>query len=130
MKGEVGILNVGAGDTKLTFDPSKPDEVARSAQIVKDMIRRGFVLLIEVGQDEKGEAIYKRAHDFDESTAEYIVAGVNELSTTEKAHDDEEQAGSPPRSRKAAPRRGGRRKSERVPASSTRAVAVARTAGG
>ena len=82
MKGEVGILNVGAGDTKLTFDPSKPDEVARSAQIVKDMIRRGFVLLIEVGQDEKGEAIYKRAHDFDESTAEYIVAGVTELPTT------------------------------------------------
>lgn len=37
MKGEVGILNVGAGDTKLTFDPSKPDEVARSAQIVKTL---------------------------------------------------------------------------------------------
>lgn len=128
--GEVGILNVGAGDTKLTFDPSKPDEVKRSAQIVKDMIRRGFVLLIEVGQDEKGEAIYKRAKDFDESTAEYIVAGVTELPTTEKAHDDEEQTGAPPRSRKAAPRRGGRRKSERIPASSTRAVAVARTAGG
>lgn len=129
MKGEVGILNVGAGDTKLTFDPTKPDEVARSAQIVKDMIRRGFVLLIEVGQDEKGEAIYKRAHDFDESTAEYIVAGVTELPTTEKAHD-EEQAGTPPPSRKAAPRRGKRRTTERVPASSTRAVAVARTAGG
>lgn len=129
MKGEVGILNVGAGDTKLTFDPTKPDEVARSAQIVKDMIRRGFVLLIEVGQDEKGEAIYKRAHDFDESTAEYIVAGVTELPTTESAHD-EEPTGAPPRSRQATPRRGKRRTTERVPASATRAVAVARTAGG
>jgi len=131
MTGEVGILNVGAGDTKLTFDPSKPDEVARSAQIVKDMIRRGFVLLIEVGQDDKGP-IYRRAHDFDESTAEYIIAGTAgpDAPTTEETRDDEEQAGTPPRTRKAAPRRSGGRKNERVPASGTRAVAVARTAGG
>lgn len=132
MKGEVGILNVGAGDTKLTFDPTKPDEVARSAQIVKDMIRRGFVLLIEVGQDENGEAIYRRAHDFDEGTAEYIIAGVasDESTTTEKPTDDEEQAGAPTRSRQATPRPRKRRTTERIPASSTRAVAVARTAGG
>jgi hypothetical protein len=128
MAGTVGILNVGAGDTKLTFDPTKPDEVKRSAQIVKDMIRRGFVLLIEVGQD-KGEPIYKRAHDFDESTAEYIVAGVAE-PTTEEQVDEQEQAGAPPTARKAAPRRAKRRTRERIPATGTRALAVARTAGG
>lgn len=130
MTGEVGILNVGAGDTKLTFDPKKPDEVKRSAQIVKDMIRRGFVLLIEVGQDEKGEAIYKRAHDFDESTAEYIIAGTAspDAPTTEETAHVEEPASPPKRGRKAAPRRTGRK--ERVPATGTRAVAVARTAGG
>lgn len=128
MAGEVGILNVGAGDTKLTFDPTNPDEVKRSAAIVKDMIRRGFVLLIEVGQDDKGP-IYRRAHDFDEATAEYIVAGVatDESTTTEPA-DDKEQASAPPRARKAASRR--KRTAERIPASTTRAVAVARTAGG
>ncbi len=129
MAGEVGILNVGAGDTKLTFDPNKPDEVEKSARIVKDMIRRGFVLLIEVGQNGAGEPLYKRAHDFDESTAEYIVAGVSELPPMETA-SDEEQAGTPPPSSKAAPRRRSRRSVERIPASKSRAVAVARTAGG
>lgn len=129
MMGEVGILNVGAGDTKLVFDNANPDETAKSAAIVKDMIRRGFVLLIEVGKDEKGP-IYRRAHDFDQGTAEYIIAGTASPETMEKETDEQEQAGTPQRSRKAAPRRTGRRTSERVPATSTRAVAVARTAGG
>lgn len=75
MTGSIGILNVGAGDTKLVFDNSKPDEIAKSAAIVRDMIRRGFVLLVEVGRDEKGP-LYRRAHDFDEATAErYAAAG-------------------------------------------------------
>jgi hypothetical protein len=117
--GQIGILNVGAGDTKLVFDNSKPDEVKRSAAIVKDMIRRGFVLLIEVGKNEKGP-IYQRAHDFDADTAEYIVAGAP-TTKDPKAHD--EKPASQPR-----PRRQG--KAHRIPAASTNAVAVARTAGG
>ena len=124
MMGGVGILNVGAGDTKLVFDPSKPDEVKRSAAIVRDMIRRGFVLLIEVGRDDGGEPLYRRAHDFDERTAEYIIAGpVPEQSMG--AVSDEKPA--------SAPRRKGARKakqSTRVPADRVKAVAVARTAGG
>jgi len=121
--GEVGILNVGAGDTKLSFDPSKPGEVKKSAKIVKDMIRRGFVLLIEVGKDDKGEPLYRRAKDFDENTAEYIIAGM--ASDTEQ--EDDEEPASPPRGRskgKAKP------KPVRVPAARTSAVAVARTSGG
>lgn len=124
MPGSVGILNVGAGDTKLTFDPNNPDEVERSAQIVKDMIRRGYVLLIEVGQNDKGP-IYSRAHDFDAETAEYIIAGVAQ-PTTEKPSDVESTTSPPSRRRKSAPRR----ETRRVPASTTNAVAVARTAGG
>ena len=124
MPGSVGILNVGAGDTKLVFDPSKPEEVKRSAVIVEDMIKRGFVLLIEIGQDEKGP-IYRRAQGFDPATAEYIIAG--DPPANLEAPNVEEQASAPRRRRKAkapapAPRR--------VPASSTNAVAVARTAGG
>lgn len=125
MPGEVGILNVGAGDTKLVFDPTKPAEVERSAKIVEDMIRRGFVLLIEVGQNEKGP-IYQRAHGFDPATAEYIIAGDPPAELEAQKH--EQEPASPPRPRRkgkapaAAPRR--------VQASSTNAVAVARTAGG
>lgn len=132
MPGSVGILNVGAGDTKLTFDPKKPDEVKKSAKIVADMIKRGFVLLIEVGKDDKGEPLYRRAKAFDESTCEYIIAGSidDESTTTEKPHD-EEQASAPPRKGKAAQTaKRDRRGTTRVPASSTSAVAVSRTAGG
>ena len=124
MTGTVAILNVGAGDTKLTFDPAKPEEVARAAKIVKDMLRRGFVLLIEVGRDDQGP-IYRRAHDFDEKTAEYIIAG--------EVHDDQAEASAPapaPAPRAGKGKAGRRPKSLRVAASRTSAVAVARTAGG
>ncbi len=73
MVGTVAILNVSAGDTKLTFDPKMPAEVARAAKVVKDMLRRGFALLVEVGHDDKGP-LYRRVHDFDEATTEYNTA--------------------------------------------------------
>jgi len=122
MAGSVGILNVGAGDTKLVFDNSNPDDVAKSAAIVKDMIRRGFVLLIEVGSNEKGP-IYQRAHDFDPETAEYIVAGPP-VEPLELDKPDVKNPASPPRRRSKA------KETRRIHASKTNAVAVARTAGG
>jgi len=121
MAGTVAILNVAAGDTKLTFDPEKPDEVKRSASIVKDMIRRGFVLLIEVGSDEKGP-IYRRALDFDETASEYIIAGDAPALHQEKPGIV--QSALPPRQRKQKAAK------VRVPAARTQAVAIARTAGG
>jgi hypothetical protein len=123
MVGSVGILNVGAGDTKLTFDPSKPEEVKRSARIVEDMLKRGFVLLIEVGSDDKGP-LFRRAAAFDPDTAEYIIAGDPPAGL--EVPNVKEPASAPRQARKgkaASARR-------RVPAASTNAVAVARTAGG
>lgn len=126
MPGELGILNVGAGDTKLTFDPKNPAETERASRIVKDMIRRGFALMIEVGQNDKGP-IYQRAHDFDESTAEYIImGGPSDQEIEQEIANVEEPSGAPRQGRKASPRR----TSKRIPASSTNAVAVARVAGG
>lgn len=122
MTGTVAILNVGAGDTKISFDPSKPQEVARAAKIIKDMLRRGFVLLIEVGRDEKGP-LYRRAHDFDESTAEYIIAG-------ERNDDEKTASASESTATKKTPGRRGQARLVRTPATTTNAVAVARTAGG
>ena len=125
MIGEIGILNVGAGDTKLSFDPSKPDEVAKASRVVTDMLRRGFAILIEVGRDDKGP-LYRRAHDFDEATAEYIIAGVPE----EEEASSEQEPASPPRARSRGPARSRSGKTQRVPATAAKAVAVARTAGG
>lgn len=119
--GEVGILNVGAGDTKLVFDNKNPEETARAAKVVKDMIRRGFAILIEIGSDDKGP-IYRRAHDFDENTHEYIIAGTpGELEPMDVKK-------SPTPSRRRSERKA--KAQSRVPATKTNAVAVARVAGG
>lgn len=124
MIGELGILNVGVGDTKLTFDPSKPGETANASRIVKDMIRRGFAIFIEVGSNDRGP-IYQRAHDFDEATSEYIVVGTPE--EVEQVNDQEPPSTPRPR-RQGAPR--SKPEPRRIAANSTKGVAVARTAGG
>lgn len=120
--GTVGILNVGHGDTKLSFDPNNPAERIRAARIVKDMIRRGYALLI---QREPGGA-FVRATDFDESVCEYVIADFDPITASEADHVEEEatqQAGTP-----AAP--SARRGRRGVKAESVRAVAIAPSAGG
>jgi hypothetical protein len=123
-RGQVGILNVGAGDTKLSFDPSDPAEVKRASAIVVDMIRRGYAVLVEVGSDAKGP-LYRRALDFDPETAEYIIAGDPGVEQEGPTTHVKPSAAPPRRTR-------GRKGSqtERVPAAATSAVAVARVAGG
>lgn len=128
--GEVGILNVGAGDNKLVFDPADPQGMIRAARIVRDMIRRGYALLVGVGKDDQGRPKYQRATDFDETKCEYIIADFDGASA-EKT-DNEQDAGSAPESGKSAGKTvsRGRGGSRRVSATSTGAVAVGRPAGG
>ena len=111
--GELAILNVGAGDTKLTFDKKRPEEVKRARAAIADMLKRGFAILVEVGK-RGGKPLYQRAETFDPKTDEYIIVGAPE--------DDAEPS--------AKPRRPRGRPRKRLPAESTRAVAVARSAGG
>lgn len=121
--GTVGILNVGAGDTKLSFDPSNQQEAIRAARIVKDMLRRGYALLVDSGKaDAQARPIYVRAKDFDETKHEYIIA---DFDSTEEPADEEAQ-------QKAAPilAKTGKKGYSRVAAATTNAIAVARSAGG
>lgn len=121
--GELGILNVGAGDTKLTFDKDKPEERKRAAAVVKSMLEKGFAILVQVGQDPKdGEPIYRRAKAFDPETCEYIIVGAPEDEQSETEAASGETGGK----RTSAPRK----KYQRVAAERTRAVGVARSAGG
>lgn len=130
MPGSVSILSVGHGDTKLTFDPTKPEEAAKAAKVVASMIKNGFVLLVEVGQNEKGP-IYQRAKAFDESTHEYIIAGMADDAPTTTENDQDEQASEAPPARKTEKRPRSRTPAtRRVPASGTDVVAVRRTSGG
>lgn len=146
-QGTLGILNVGAGDTKLSFDKSNPAERIRAARIVKDMLRRGYALLIEI-DDGKGGKTHQRALDFDENACEYIIADFDPVTAQrvdalevaggkditieiEPRSTATEEVGAPVVAEKPieAPRgRRGRRK--RVAAEGVRGVAVSRTAGG
>lgn len=152
MTGEIGILNIGCGDTKLIFDPNNPQDSIRAARIVKDMLRRGYSLLVAVpGSDP---VMYQRAYDFDEKTCEYIIADMDPNAFKEELPSDEDTTiiGEPvtqmaegestasseatqttalPHAASGRTGKGkGKRGTKRVPASSTKATAVARTAGG
>lgn len=128
MSGEIGILNVGAGDTKLTFDKTNPAECIRSGRIVTDMLRRGYALLIEV-DDGAGKKTCARVKEFREDVSEYIIADMDPLIAAKADEETNEQPSRAPTPGEDAPKAGkGRTKS--VPASSTRGIAVARSAGG
>jgi len=118
MSGAIHILNVGAGDTTLSFDPKNPKECERAAGIVTDMIRRGYALLVEVGT-KGGKPIFQRAEAFDPKTHEYIIAGGPDETITIGEEETPEK-----------PRKPRKKKQQRLAAGKTRAVSVGRTAGG
>jgi hypothetical protein len=140
----LGILNVGAGDTKLTFDKNNPAEMIRSARIVKDMIRRGYALLVEV-TDKKGNTSYTRVREFKEETCEYIIADFDPVTAAEEdAREPNNQSTDEPATAAtdgetvtqkplATPKIAGGRKREgtrAVSAAKTTGVAISRSAGG
>lgn len=140
MTGEVGILNVGAGDIKVSFDKNNPVERVRAARIVKDMLRRGYALLIEVEQPD-GTSAYQRALDFREDTCEYIIADYDPLHVVLPTQDEieHEKLGDAPTAAsgpatgpetEAAPRTRKGRQRKAVDAGSVRSVAVSRSSGG
>lgn len=136
MKGEVGVLNVGVGDTKLSFDPKNPAERIRAARIVRDMLRRGYALLVEVERD--GQKVFTRALDFDESVCEYVIAdfdptaaapaGASEAPHAQEQGQAGQDAAAPGGAKGGEPKRRVVKRS--VKADSVRSVAVAPSAGG
>lgn len=120
--GSVAVLNVGLGDAKLTFDNDDPGEVLRVGQMVKDMIRRGYMLMVE-----REDGKYERAQDFDPETAEYIIAGYDPIEEDDGEGQEKPQGKAKTSRKKASKKRG---KTKRVPAKGTRAVAASKTAGG
>lgn len=129
--GSLGILNVGAGDTKLTFDKSNPQELIRSARIVTDMLKRGYALLIE---EPPGRGTYQRVREFRETTAEYIIADYDPTVAAESDHaevePDQEAPASPTTEPEKPRKRGSKSSVKAVSATSTRGIAVSRSAGG
>jgi len=118
MNGTLSILNVGEGDTTLTFDKKNPKERERAAKIVTDMLRQGYALLVQVGT-RKGEPTYQRVKEFDPQRCEYVIAsGPDE--TVDIGKEPEEKV-----TKKKI-----KKKTRRIPAGKTKAVAMGRSAGG
>lgn len=137
MTGMVGILNVGAGDTKLVLDKDDPSSLVRGARIIKDMLRRGYALLAEIEID--GVKKFQRVREFREDTFEYVIADFDPVEAEradaeEKASEkaSEPGAASPPPAQTRTPEkpRRGRPRTRTLDATKTRAHAVAHTSGG
>lgn len=71
MPGLLSVLNVGAGDLKLTFNSGDPIETDRAKRTVEDMLRRGYVVFVS---DTDGNLTKVRS--FDGAKNEYILADV------------------------------------------------------
>lgn len=125
--GSLSILNVAGGDVKISFDKDNIAESIRAKRMITDMLRRGYALLVEI------DGAYQRAISFDEAHGEYIVADYDSSFTAtpevvapslkESAHAEVEEAEVQASSKK----KNGRR---RLAMESTKAVGVARSAGG
>jgi hypothetical protein len=134
MIGTCAILNVGMGDTKLSFDPASPEDRKRAAATVADMLRRGFAIMVQVGE-RNGKPLYQRIDSFDEATCEYIIVGLPEDLSMAALGTVEEPAPPPARPKPARGRPGRKAAAKtvprtRLPAERTAAVAVGRSAGG
>lgn len=140
--GSIGILSVGAGDTKLVFDKNNPAECIRAARIVKDMLRRGYALMIEIGKGKNKK--YTRVLDFKEGTYEYIIADFDpeiaakadkeeaNVKTTDETVGEtpSDPPGNDTPGQDGHAGKGRRIKTRAVPATGARGVAVGRTSGG
>jgi hypothetical protein len=124
----IDILNCGTGHTEVRIDQSNPIEIERAKRIITDMLRRGYVLFVE-GPDHA----LTRVERFDPEKGVYIIADLGEPEIHLLPPGVEGAPLSPaapePQPMPTGLKRSRGRKAE-VPMTSTRATAIARTAGG
>lgn len=101
-----------------SFDENDPQECARAERVIKDMLKRGYLLFARI----KDKTV--RVMEFDAKTREYIIADGPESSP----RDFDE--GDPKLKDSELKKHPGRPRNKRVPARGTPVTGVARTAGG
>lgn len=126
--GELSVLNCTKGDIKVSFDKGDPQEVERAKRIIGDMLKRGYIIFVEV----KGKL--RKVKEFDAKREEYIIAD-GPLYAGEptappepelKSNADESTTTSEKKTRGAR----GAYRTARVPLRKTKATGIAPTAGG
>ena len=116
MSGELTVLNVGAGDIAITFNQHDPAERAKAIAMLTDMQQRGYAILILLE-----DGTYARATSIDAKRGRYLIQVPEDVPVEAVGPEAEEE----PQKKKR-----GRPKKVSVPIERTRAVGVARSAGG
>jgi len=101
-EGSLCILNISAGDVKISFNKDNPEELARARDMIEDMLKRGYSILVQWGDG------WRRAKKFIPTRDTYVVEVPETTTEGEKPKLVEKE----------------------IPAKKTRALAVAPTAGG
>lgn len=63
----IDVLNTGYGDFELSFNPNKPDEVQKAKETITDMLKRGYAIFVQQGQETF------RVRKFDVNRNVYII---------------------------------------------------------
>lgn len=111
----ISILNCTMGDMQFSFDSDDPQEVERARRCVEDMLKRGYILFVHT------KAGLRKVTKFNRKNDTYVIADGPETAPPEKNDADESSQ---------APKKGRKGKAKEVPAKSSKATAIAPTAGG
>jgi hypothetical protein len=76
--GELSVLNVGAGDITVTFNKEDRGETAKALRMLKDMSARGYAIMVQLPDHS-----YVRAKAIDEHTASYVVVLPEDLPVSD-----------------------------------------------
>lgn len=68
MQGELSILNVRAGDIRITFDNKSPEELAKVKATIVDLLRRGCTIAVQME-----DGTFEPVDAFDPERNEYII---------------------------------------------------------
>ena len=75
----IDVLNTGYGEFELRFDPNKPDEVQKAKETITDMLKRGYAIFVQQGDETF------RVRKFDVDRNVYIIGSTpaEEIPITE-----------------------------------------------
>ena len=68
MTGEIRVLNVGAGDIAVSFNNNDDDETEKALGMLRDMMARGYLIAVQLP-----DGSYARATKVDAKAGRYII---------------------------------------------------------
>lgn len=114
--GNLSVLNVGAGDIRVTFNNTDRGEIKKAVGMLTDMMARGYAVLVELP-----DGSYTRVTEVDASRGRYVITLPDDVQDPPDAEVVKPRRGRP---------KGKKGRTISVPVRTSRAVGVARSAGG